>query len=360
MNQPMLSIIVPAFNAADCIERCIESVLRQTCSELEVIAVDDASSDLTASKLDDFARRDNRVRVLHLNENRGVHAARAAGLVVARGGFIGFVDSDDYVRKWAYETLLGICRDTSADIAVCGAQVVGENTQVHGDKVRFAKSEVIRTNIFDKFCDLQFGSGLLWNKLYRRDLIIHYGSVTLPRNVDAAEDYIVNVGCFADAKTVATVADQLYCYVARPESASRRGSNAAGFLRVLRAYETCLRIYHDRREILEGIDRLYSRQLEFECYRVASVDEFTPYHSELRAICESLATLRPEFVYTLATRSTQQWNSVSGSPITNWLRATKRLLAAACPDEIVRNVRAKARFRRANDGNCIARRSNPL
>jgi glycosyltransferase involved in cell wall biosynthesis len=344
---PLISIIVPAFNAAECIERCIQSLLAQSWYDLEVIAVNDASSDSTASNLDRIADHDNRVRILHLEKNCGVHAARRRGLAVARGAYIGFVDSDDYVQKDAYQKLLGACKNSSADVAICGAEIVGQTGEVHGDKVRFARPNVVRRNIFDKFCDFQFGSGVLWNKLYRRDLIMRFGSVSLPRSADGAEDYIVNVGCFADAKTVAIVADQLYCYVVQPDSASRRTSNAAGFVRVMRAYESCVRAYCDQHpELLEGIDRLYAYQLQFNCYSVSPLDEFVPYRSELRSICESLAALRPEFVYTLMATGKEGWMCASGNRFTDWLRATKRLLLAARPLRLIGRFRPNTRAAR--------------
>jgi hypothetical protein len=193
----------------------------------------------------------------------------------------------------------------------------------------------------------EFGSGVLWNKLYRRDLVIQFSSVSLPRSADAAEDYIVNVGCFADAKTVAIVADQLYCYVVHPASASRRASNAAGFVRVMRAYERCVRVYCDQHaELLEGIDRLYAHQLQFDCYSVAALDEFLPYRSELRSICESLAVLRPEFVYTLMGPGKERWTCASGNRFADWLRATKRLLLAARPHRLIRRFWANTRAAR--------------
>lgn len=104
MNQPLVTIIIPAYNAASYLCRAIDSLLAQTWKQLEVLVIDDGSTDATGTIADEYAARDDRVRVVH-KANGGVAAARNTGLEEARGDLIGFTDSDDWVQP-AFVSLL--------------------------------------------------------------------------------------------------------------------------------------------------------------------------------------------------------------------------------------------------------------
>lgn len=113
-----LSIIVPIYNVERYIERCLESILTQSFSNFELILVDDGSPDRCGKIIDEYVKRDSRVIAIHQN-NRGVSAARNAGLRRAKGNYIGFVDPDDWVDASMYEVLIGLLEATDSDIAVC-------------------------------------------------------------------------------------------------------------------------------------------------------------------------------------------------------------------------------------------------
>lgn len=116
-KQPdMISVIIPCYNVEKYIDRCMKSVLNQTYRNLEIILVDDGSTDGTGEIIKKYAGRDHRIRIIH-QANRGAGAARNAGLEIAGGSYIGFVDSDDWIAEDMYEYLMGIIKD--ADIAVC-------------------------------------------------------------------------------------------------------------------------------------------------------------------------------------------------------------------------------------------------
>ena len=304
MDQPasaLITVVIPAFNVGPYIRRCVASLLQQTHHELEVIVVNDASVDDTAAILDGLMAADSRLQVHHLPRNIGVHAARALGLRSAAGAYVGFVDSDDWVAPRMYETLCGEAVRADADIVVCGATTALSADHLGSPKVRFRRRQVIESNLLPRFCRLEFGSGVLWNKLYSSELVRPFAFLPLDRNVDAAEDYIVNIGCFARSRRVVTLPESFYYYFERPESASRAGANARGFCRVLRAYTACIAAYAGSLTATElsHIGDLYARQLGFASYWVSDPADLEPYRQELQSILRELADVHPCGIYPL-------------------------------------------------------------
>ncbi|SHF47924.1 Glycosyl transferase family 2 [Modicisalibacter ilicicola DSM 19980] len=296
----LVSVIVPAFNVENYIKKCLDSIRCQSHENVEVIVVNDRSTDNTAAILETYSKEDERFKILNLEKNVGVHAARAEGLRVASGDYIGFVDSDDWVAPNMYERLLNNAIDHNADIVVCGADKVSENGAFMGSKVRFSKKITYDQEILSEFCQRRFGSGVLWNKIYRSRLIKKYGTVSLERKVDASEDYIVNVGCFSEAKVVQTINEKLYYYLMRSDSASRREDYGKNFSRMLKAYVSCLDIYTNfTSDQFNHVDHLFSSQMRNIDYQVEDLRSLEPYHEDLKDSLARLADRRPEAIYTL-------------------------------------------------------------
>src|SRR5262249_49176835 len=143
--------------------------------------------------------------------------------------------------------------------------------------------------------------GVQWNKLYRCEPIRRYSDLELSRRYgDGAEDYIVNVGCFAAARRVVTLRERYYSYLIRSSGLSNAVSNARAFLRVLGAYVSCLEAYHkEMPQHLPSIDELYAHQLRFERYRVGSIAELPEFAEGLSDCLTRLAAVRPESIYAL-------------------------------------------------------------
>lgn len=116
----LLSVIVPVYNVEQYLPRCMDSILAQTYPNLEIILVDDGARDASGKICDDYAARDPRIRVIH-KENGGLSSARNAGLDAARGEYLAFVDSDDWIEPEAYETMLALARKYGAKL-VCGGR----------------------------------------------------------------------------------------------------------------------------------------------------------------------------------------------------------------------------------------------
>lgn len=296
----LITVIVPAFNSGGYISRCVSSILDQAYLNIELIVVNDCSTDDTAAVIETMASRDDRLKIIHLEDNVGVHEARAIGLRAAQGDYVGFVDSDDWIAPQMYAGLLQAAREHDADIAICGADKVSDNGAFLGAKVKFPYQKVYRENAFSLFCQRKLGSGVLWNKIYRANLIREFGTKPLIRRVDASEDYVVNIGCFANAQCVVTLPSSWYYYLIRPDSASRVDNNGKNFCRILAAYVVCLETYSELTSAqLDEISQLYSDQLCYSDYWVSSRDQLIPHREVLREDLHRLAEVRPEAVYSL-------------------------------------------------------------
>ena len=126
----LISVIVPVFKVEAYLAKCIESIRCQTYSNFELILVDDGSPDGSPQICDDYAAVDDRIRVIHKN-NRGLSSARNAGLDIAQGEFICFIDSDDYIKPEYLETLLTLQRKNNADLVICEYDYVEKNGNVY-------------------------------------------------------------------------------------------------------------------------------------------------------------------------------------------------------------------------------------
>ncbi len=114
-----ISIVVPIYNAEKYLDRCIQSILNQSYKDLEIILIDDGSTDSSNKICNNYQKRDNRIKFIS-QKNEGVSAARNRGISEATGEFIGFVDSDDYIQPNMYETLYGLINKYNCDISICG------------------------------------------------------------------------------------------------------------------------------------------------------------------------------------------------------------------------------------------------
>ncbi len=150
MTTPDVSIIIPVYNVEKYLERCVNSLRCQTLENIEIILVDDSSKDSSPKICDDFAAADPRIRVIH-KENGGAGMARNAALEVAKGRYIGFVDSDDYVEKEMFETLLGVAEKYGSDLVMSG--FFFKDGAIFGDD-----GASIRKEYFD--CDTHFESDI--------------------------------------------------------------------------------------------------------------------------------------------------------------------------------------------------------
>ena len=126
----LISVIIPVYKVEEYLENCIQSVIKQTVSDLEIILVDDGSPDQCPEICDLWADKDSRIKVIH-KENGGLSDARNAGMKVATGEYVSFIDSDDYISLDFYETLLETIVDNDSDIVECGVVKFYEDNNFH-------------------------------------------------------------------------------------------------------------------------------------------------------------------------------------------------------------------------------------
>lgn len=201
MQQPLISIIVPVYNVEKYLDKCVESIIRQTYENLEIILVDDDSPDNCPRMCDLWAQKDSRIKVLHI-ENKGVANARNTALKIAHGDYIGFVDSDDYIEKDMYEHLYNLIRANNADIAVCDYQINDDDRGEATEKL-LSKLDALKIVVTG---DYKFG--VLWNKLYKKEML---QNIEMPDLV-CSEDLVFNYYAFKNANTVAQSNLKLYHY----------------------------------------------------------------------------------------------------------------------------------------------------
>ena len=204
-----VSVIVAAYNAEGTLERCIRSLLGQTMTEFEILAVDDGSTDRTLAILEDFARKDGRVRPLS-RPNGGPAAARNLGLSQAQGDYVSFVDADDEATPDCLFRLCEAIEKSDADLAVCA------HVRVRGDReVLYPGQECVlslkETGREDFLLNRAGKLGhSIWGKLYRGSLIREHGIDFLPARY--AEDSIFNLCYYSYCESVVTLSDVLYRY----------------------------------------------------------------------------------------------------------------------------------------------------
>lgn len=171
-NHSLISVIVPIYKVQDYLKECIESIINQTYSDIEVILVDDGSPDRCPQMCDEWAKRDSRIRVVH-KKNGGLSSARNAGLDVAKGEYISFVDSDDFICKDALENLYNRIKDDKSIGITSGLIYRYQDGSINNFKDQWlcSKEIVIPSSEFLLETMSQKTSYTVWNKLYRRDVI---------------------------------------------------------------------------------------------------------------------------------------------------------------------------------------------
>lgn len=220
MNKELISIIVPAYNIEPYLSRCLESLCHQTYFNLEIIVVDDGSTDGTAKILDTWAAQDARVVALH-QSNSGVTRARLSGLKCASGSYIGFVDGDDVAESDMFETLLSDAKTYHADIAHCGYQMVFPDGHVD---YYYGSGKILEQDQRKGLIDLLEGNMVepgLWNKLYHRSLIEKLlQDSRMDYKIRINEDLLMNFLLFSYAQKSVFRDECKYHYMLRKGSAA--------------------------------------------------------------------------------------------------------------------------------------------
>ncbi|WP_308623393.1 glycosyltransferase [uncultured Enorma sp.] len=231
----LVSVIVPAYNAEDSINRCLMSIDAQTLDNLEIIVVDDGSSDSTLAQAELFARGCSRpCRVFH-KENGGPSSARNVGLDNARGMFVSFVDADDEVEPTAYEKMVNSALAFNSDIVTCGRSAYDCRTN-ELIKTRVPKYEVIRGSLTEAPQITKRVGPLMCDKLFRRSIIEDH-HIRFAEDIFHAEDFLFISEVRLHVRCVSGVRESLYRYYQNSGV-----SISSGNARVLDIPEACKRV----------------------------------------------------------------------------------------------------------------------
>lgn len=214
---PLVSVIVPVYNAEAYLPRCLDSIRNQTWPDLEVWLVNDGSADGSLALCREAAAADGRFHVLD-KPNSGVSDSRNAGLEEAAGKYLQFVDSDDYLSPNATETLVHTAESTGADLIVAHFYRDFEDRQVHQGHIR-DRRVMTRTEYAGEMMKApsNFYYGVLWNKLYHRN-IVEAHQLRFQRELSWCEDFLFNLEYMKYIRLVAVLPEPVYHYVRRENS----------------------------------------------------------------------------------------------------------------------------------------------
>lgn len=205
----LISVIVPVYNMEQYLERCVNSITGQSYKNLEIILVDDGSSDKSAQMCDQYAWQDARIKVIH-KANGGLSDARNAGLLIAQGAYIGYVDSDDWIEPQMYEKLYKACKRYEAQVAVCRyARVYQDETYRDGQKkvTVFDREGILKAYLADSEEYIIYNS--VWSKLFARE-VVEEDTFPVGRN---SEDIMYTTRAFCRVKKAVYIDECLYNYV---------------------------------------------------------------------------------------------------------------------------------------------------
>ena len=250
-----ISIIVPCYNVADFIPRCLDSLLSQTLTNIEIICVDDKSTDDSLAVLQRYAKQDSRIVVLALDSNYGVSVARNTGIDKACGKYIGFVDPDDYVDSNFYESLYQ--RAVNSDL-----QVVKGGVLCHSDKDYFVHptTDKVKKNKV-------YFSSAFWSAIYKRDFLVS-NSIKFPVGVITAQDIVFLCNAVIHATDIAVVDNVFYHY-----TVGRAGNLDSAYLSKIKAASKYMAFYNNL------------KILEENCCKSPDLRKLVLYHVFYHAMC---------------------------------------------------------------------------
>ena len=242
----MISVIVPVYKVEPYIRQCVESVLGQTYSNFELILVDDGSPDGCGAICDEYAEKDSRVRVVH-QKNAGLSAARNAGLDIAKGEYVTFIDSDDYVNIHYLENLWQTMNEKDAEISVCqmrqftdGKEFPVFSENVSGDNIVVYDGHEACAGIYRLDGSVSI---VAWGKLYKSSL---FEKLRFPVGMLHEDNAVTPIACY-EAGKVAVSSNKLYYYRQRESSIMGEGFSAKRFEQIT-ATELCIAHFKNRQD----------------------------------------------------------------------------------------------------------------
>ena len=229
-TKDLISVIIPVYNVEQYLSRCIDSVINQTYKNLEIILIDDGSTDNSGKICDEYATKDKRIKVIH-KQNWGVASARNIGLDIAKGEYIGFVDSDDYIEPDMYEILYSLLIKNKVKVSCCDYFIFNKKEKKYVPSLDntingvLSFNETLNTNTGHSGCNV--------NKLYSKNLI---ENIRFNETLIFGEDYVFMIDIFMKAKKIAFCKDVKYYYYYNTNSVTKRKIFKKEYLKYIEFY----------------------------------------------------------------------------------------------------------------------------
>ena len=244
MTEKLISIVVPVYKVEQYLDRCVDSIVNQTYKNLEIILVDDGSPDNCPQMCDEWAKKDNRIKVIH-KENGGLANARNTGIDICTGDYVLFVDSDDYIESDMVEFLLKLSLENDADVSRCGFYFDYSDGR---DVSQFTDCSIKFLDKTEAIIDLAtsgFG-GTAWNKLYKKDIIKTH---LYDKSDGCSEDIMHNFRVYQDVSKIVFCDEPKYHYVLRKNSITNNTFGHGAF-DIIRAKKKIIDYAKDFSEIM--------------------------------------------------------------------------------------------------------------
>ncbi len=261
---PKVTIVVPVFKVENTIRKCVDSLIMQSLKEIEIVLVDDGSPDKSGTICDEYTAIDDRVKVIH-KENGGASSARNAGIRIAQGDYIGFVDSDDYVERSMYEVMYNIAESKNIDVVDCG-HFYETDERVDKFTSGFRKGIVLNhVDLVEAAQHPEDGLKDFWfscRNIYRRKLLEDH-ALFFDTDVKYGEDVHFNLQAFLLAKSFYSTDQHFYHYVENPNGI------------------TCMK---NKEFLLEHLSMTYQKRVEI--YKKFNLDSINCLHGLKTRVCE--------------------------------------------------------------------------
>ena len=261
----MISIIVPVYNTAPYLDKCIESLVNQIYKDLEIILVDDCSNDGSADLIDQWTKKDNRIRIVHKERNSGVSETRNIALKMAQGDFIGFVDSDDWIEPDYYSEMVKLLDQTDADVVFAGYSRIEESRTI---KVPMKEPDGTILPVDDALLRImpQRGEGrynlFIVDKLFRKSVIFNNDLILFDSAYSFGEDVLWEIEVLRNCKTIVFSRTCGYNYLIT------RGGNTWTEMHNYNSIKHCLSAVETNRRILHILHDMKSKAENNQLQRV--------------------------------------------------------------------------------------------
>lgn len=291
MKMPLISVIVPVYQIDRYIGACIESLINQTYRNLEIILVDDGSKDRGAEICDLYAKKDNRIRVIH-KKNGGLVSARKAGLEVANGELVGYVDGDDWVNPGFYEALVNTIIEYDSDIAIAGmsrdlfsvsskipSKIPAGNYE--GERLNKLKKNMM---VYGRFSRIGITT-YVWNKLYKRSMLLKY-QMDVDNAISIGEDAAVTYPYLMACEKISIIDNYDYHYRQREDSMLKKTTAyTQEVIGLMKLYKYLLSVAKQYSEDFNYVSQIRDFILGICIMRSGGVlkeirNEYSPYNGE--------------------------------------------------------------------------------